>query len=347
MEALVTHNFYVEQPEPGREAAPAAAFAVSYNGKLISNPVGAQLLSMVYTDKTAGEADELEITIEDTAGNWRRGWYPSKGASLVARLGWPGQLLECGTFEVDEVHQAGPPSVVSIRALAAGLTKSVRTKRSKAFENQTLGQIAAHYAGQHGLAVVGKIRPVTIERVTQSQCRDLKFLKKLANEYGYVFSMRGKQLVFVDIYTLENAKAVCTLAEADVSGYDFLDKRTGTYTAAEVRHHNPKHRRLIKGRQAAANADTSGDTLVIQRKSENQAQAQAQASAALHWANRRAVECSITLPGRPEIVAGVVVELAYDLAGAVAGKYYVESSTHRLDRSGGYGTSFTGKRVSK
>lgn len=346
MEALTTHTFYVEQPEPGREAAPAAAFAVSYNGKIISGPLAAQLLSITYTDKTAGEADELEIEIEDSNGNWRRGWYPDKGATLVARIGWPGKLLSCGEFEVDEVAQTGPPSVVSIRGLAAGLTKSVRTKRSKAFENQTLGQIAGHFAKQHGLTIVGNIRPVTIERCTQSQSRDLKFLKKLAKEYGYVFSLRGKQLVFTDIYSLEGSNPVVTLNEADIVSYSFIDKRTDTYEGAELRYHNPKHRRTIKARHAAGTSDTSGDTLIVRRKSENQTQATAQAKAALHWANRRSTECSITLEGRPEIVAGVVVRLSAEF-GRVGGLYYVETSTHRVGRGTGYETSFNGKRVSK
>lgn len=344
MESLVTHTFLVAEPEPGRDAVPSPAFAISYNSKSISDAIAPQVISITYTDKTDGEADELEIEIEDTVGNWRRAWYPEKGATLVARLGWPGHLIECGSFEIHEVGQAGPPAVVSLRALAGGFSKSVRTKRSKAHESQTLQQIAQKIASAHGLTIVGNIRPVTIERKTQKASTDLKFLKRLALEYGYIFSLRGKQLVFTDVYKLEGSKPVLNIEESDIETYSFTDKIAHTYTAAEVNYHNPKNRKLVHGRAAATHAVTAADTLRINRKSENQTQADAQARAALHWHNSRATECAISMPGNPLIIAGVVVRIAA-WAGRVAGLYYVLTSTHIVGRGDGYATSFTGKRI--
>lgn len=323
---------------------PSPAFAVSYNSKSISDQIAPQITSITYTDKTDGEADELEIEIEDSVGNWRRAWYPEKGATLVARLGFAGQMLDCGTFEIHEVGQSGPPAVVSLRALAGGFSKAVRTKRSKAHESQTLRQIAQKIATAHGLTITGVIRPITIERKTQHSSTDLKFLKHLALEYGYIFSLRGKQLVFTDVYKLEGAKPILTIEEDAVVGYSFTDKIASTYAAAEVTYHNPKNRKLVHGRAAATHAVTAADTLRIHRKSENQTQADAQARAGLHWHNSRATECAIDGPGNPLLIAGVVVRLG-EWAGNVAGLYYVLTSTHTIARTDGYNTSFTGKRI--
>lgn len=345
METLTAHTLTLYKPDAGQDAAPAPAFALEYDGKAITDSISRVLKSISYTDKTAGEADELEVELEDSVGNFRRLWYPEKGARLRARIGWPGQLLDCGVFEIDEVQQAGPPDVVTMRALAAGLTKaSLRTKRSKAHESQTLQQIAEKVAKAHGLTVQGTIRPVTIQRATQLRSRDLKFLKKLALEYGYVFSVRGTRLVFTDVYNLEKSRPVLTLERKDITQYRFTDKVTNTYTAAEVSYHNPKTKKVVKGRAASAGGKTSADTLQLRGKAENKQQADAQARAALHWHNSRATECAVSLPGSPVLVAGVTVRLGEDF-GAVAGLYYVLTSTHRLSVSDGYETEFTGKRL--
>lgn len=346
MEALKTRTLLVELPEPGRDAAPSPAFALSYSGKAITDSIAPLLLSLTYTDKTDGEADEIEVELADPVGNFRRLWYPQKGAKLLALMGWPDALLSCGEFELDEVTQAGPPTTVIMRGLAAGFGKAMRTKRSKAHENQTLRQIAERIAKEHGLTVTGDIRPVTIERATQRASRDLKFLKKIALEYGHVFSVRGKKLVFTDVYALEGARSVLTLNEEDLTSYSFTDKLSQTYTAAEVSYHNPKDRKHVRGYAKSDRTDTASDTLKIHKKAETQTQAEAQAKAALHRKNSRATELTATFPGNPLAIAGVVVRVG-EWAGTVAGLYYLVTSTHRLSRSDGYGTSITAKRIGR
>ena len=344
METLITRTLLTDLPEPGRDAAISPAFALSYGGKAITDSIAPLLLSLTYTDKTDGEADELEIELEDSTGNWRRLWYPEKGAKLVARIGYPDALISCGEFQIDEVTIAGPPSTVALRGLAAGFGKTLRTKRSKAHENQTLRQIAERIAKEHGLTITGNIRAVTIERVTQRATRDLKFLKKLALEYGHIFSVRGKQLVFTDVYGLESGKVVFTLNEEDITSFSTVDKITNTYANAEVNYHNPKHRAHVQGRAKANRTDTAADTLKVNRKSENATQAEAQAKAALHKQNSAATELTVTMPGNTLACAGIVIRVGPWL-GRVAGLYYIVTSTHRLSRSDGYGTSFTAKRI--
>ena len=108
-------------------------FTVLYNNKNITTDIAKYMLSITYSDKTSGESDEIEIELDDTDGLWQNSWYPEKGAKLTLTI----EELKCGVFEIDEIEIKGPPDTVSIRAMATGITNSLRTKKSDAHENKT------------------------------------------------------------------------------------------------------------------------------------------------------------------------------------------------------------------
>jgi len=107
---------------------PRSRFTVLYAQKDVTSDLSACLLSLTYTDYLTGQSDELELELEDVDGRWKNAWYPGKGDTLTVALGWNGQdLVDVGTFQIDEIEFAGGPSTVTIRALAAGIGKSLRT----------------------------------------------------------------------------------------------------------------------------------------------------------------------------------------------------------------------------
>ena len=61
---------------------PVPAFELSYNGRAITQDIAPYVMSATYTDHLTGEADSLDIELEDTDGRWLDRWYPEKGASL-------------------------------------------------------------------------------------------------------------------------------------------------------------------------------------------------------------------------------------------------------------------------
>ena len=78
-------------------------------------------------------------------------------------------------------------------------------------------------------------------------------------------------------------------------------------------------------------------------KAENKQQAEKKAQAALHRANSRQQEGSISLEGQPLLVAGNNFELTG--LGQLSGKYHIEKSTHKISATGGYTTDLEIKRV--
>jgi phage protein D len=328
-------------------------FRVLYNGKNITEDISKFLHSLTYSDKVEGESDEIEIELDDVDGLWRGPWYPEKGSKLDVSIGYQDIALNCGVFEIDEIEISGPPDVVRIRALAAGITSSLRTNKSKAYEALTLRQLAEYVAGLHGLTVTGEIPNVVYKRVTQHRESDLSFLRRVASEYGVIFSVRDKKLVFTTIYDVEKRSAATVIDRLDLASFSIKDTSAKTYKDAEVKYHNPVDKKVVSTKYATnqeQNADgyaysqiASGDTKVIHTKAENKQQAELKAKAALHRNNSKQQEGSLNMEGNPLIVAGNNFELTG--FGKVSGLYHITESRHSISRSEGYSTEASIKRV--
>ena len=311
-------------------------FKIEYNQKDITTDVSNQVLNIEYTDFEHGQSDEITITFEDTQKLWQGSWIPSKGDSLRVFIGYEGEkLLNCGIFEIDEIEFATPPDILTVKALATGITKALRQNNSVAYENKTLKQIASEIAQKHGLTLVGEIEDVRVERITQNQERDLTFLKKLAEQYGYIFKIAEGNLVFYKTEKLTGADAAKILYRTDLSRISLTEKTSKNYKSVTVSYHNPKTGKKITA-TAKNEKCVKGDTLKITERCENKQQALLKAKAALAKGNNT-IEGSIDLVGNPNLIAGLNVELK-DL-GYFSGKYHITQTRHFIDRTSGYGTS--------
>jgi phage protein D len=320
-------------------------FKVEYAGKNITSDISSNLIGVTYTDHAEGESDEIEITVEDSEGLWRGDWYPTKGEKMKLDIGYDNQLMPCGTFEVDEIELSGAPDTIAIRGLAAPIKGTLRTKKSSAHENKTLKEIANTIAGKNGLTVTGEIEDVRFTRVTQNRETDLGFLKRISYDYGHVFSVRDKQLIFTTIYKLEEGNPVATIDRSQIASYSLRDKTAKSFAKAEVKYSNPADKKVVEANENETDSKsiTKGDTLFMTTKAENKQQAEQKAKAALHRSNSRQQEGSISIEGNPLLVAGNNFELTG--MGQLSGKYHIMRSRHRIDRSGGYTTDIEIKRV--
>ena len=311
-------------------------FKIEYNQKDITKDVSNQVLNIEYTDYEHGQSDEITITFDDTQKLWQSSWIPSKGDSLRVFIGYEGEkLLNCGVFEIDEIEFATPPDILTVKALATGITKALRQNNSVAYENKTLKQIASEIAQKHSLTLVGEIEDVRVERITQNQERDLTFLKKLAEQYGYIFKIAEGNLVFYKTEKLTGADAAKILYRIDLSRISLTEKTSKNYKAVTVSYHNPKTGKKITA-TAKNEKCVKGDTLKITERCENKQQALLKAKAALAKGNNT-IEGSIDLIGTPSLIAGLNIELK-DL-GYFSGKYHITQTRHFIDRTSGYGTS--------
>lgn len=332
------------------------SFLIIYEGKNITKDISPNIISIRYTDKTEGASDDIEIVIEDSSGLWRSDWYPTKGDKIELSIGYDGDLVNCGKFEIDEIYLSGGGGrgdEISIRGIAAGVTGKLRTKQSSAHEKKSLRQIAETIAQKNGLTVQGDILDVTFDRVTQNTETDLQFLKRISYEYGHLFSVRDNKIIFTSIYEIEKGKAIVSINRGDLKNYNIKDTLSNSFKDAKVSYHNPKTRKVIDQKYNTVertNADglvykeiTKGDTLVINTKAENAQQGQAKAKAALYRANTKQQEGDIEIVGSPLVLAGNNIEITG--LGQISGRFHIEESTHTITKGEGYTTSAKIKRV--
>ena len=181
---------------------------LTYSGVNITSDVSQMVLAIRYVDRLDGASGELEVELEDSMKLWQGPWYPALGDAVSLQIGYSGQpLLDCGDFQIDELELDGPPDVMRIRCLAAYITPAMRTANTIAYENMGIVEIAAQIAGKYGLTLVTASSEsesdVVFARVTQRRQMDLEFLKRLAREHNFDFTVRAGQLVFYERPALE------------------------------------------------------------------------------------------------------------------------------------------------
>ncbi|NTU68922.1 MAG: Cro/Cl family transcriptional regulator [Chlorobiaceae bacterium] len=315
-------------------------WVLEYSGKDISANIAPYILDITYNDVLQGESDDVEINLTDADHRWKNGWFPQKGDEIVLSIGYEGAaLVKCGTYQVDEVEINGPPDTVSLRALSAGVTESLRTKNTVAYENKTLGEIASGIAKKHGLTLIGIIseakrlrRP---RRITQRTETDLEFLKRLGEIEGVIFTIKDKQLVWHDQDELDAANAITVINRTDMIRYTFRAKTDEVYKACQVSYHDPKTKKLVTHTEKATGV-TTGDTLKLTERCEGKTDAILKAKAALRDRNGRQVEGAVTVSGAPRLAAGGNVDIKG--IGVLDGSYQIQKARHMMTRSGGYTT---------
>ena len=321
---------------------------LTYSGVNISADVSQMVLAIRYIDRLDAASGELELELEDSTKLWQGPWYPALGDVVSLQIGYSGgPLLDCGEFQIDELELDGPPDVMRLRCLAAYITTAMRTANTVAYENMGIVEIAGQIAAKYGLTLVTASSEsgsdVVFARVTQRRQMDLEFLKRLAREHNFDFTVRAGQLIFYERPALESVAAAAVITRSDTVRFSFRNRTRRIYDAAIFSYFDPDTKELITQSVPADQPAPTGDTLKIVARCENAGQAQVKAEAALHFHNMVLVDASIEGPGNAVLVAGNNVQLSG--WGALDGKYLIESAKHRLARATGYSTSIAARRV--
>ncbi|HWO57695.1 MAG TPA: Cro/Cl family transcriptional regulator [bacterium] len=319
-------------------------YKVIYNSRDITADITPYVTHLTYTDHEHGQSDEVEITAEDREHRWKSAWYPDVSAWLEVEIGYAdGRRLRCGSFELDEIEFDGVPDTVRIKALATIITPKLRTHRSAGYDGKTLKGIVEEVAARNGLTVRGDIEPIALDRVTQNHEKDLPFLVRLAEDFGYAFSARGKFLDFHRVADLEAAAPALTYRRLDLKHFTLREKAEATYPEARVSYLDPDLKKLIQDRDDRDGIKT-GDTHALLKRAKERGIAKKKAESHLHLKDKRQIAGSITVVGDTRLVAGInlVLQGLYRLDG----KYHVTDSSHRLDRQGGYESEAELYRVS-
>jgi uncharacterized protein len=328
----------------------AVEYKIIYEGKDITRDLQGEIESIIYRDKTAGEADELTIVVKDELHRWKDSWNPVKGDKISAQIIDGGNVLDCGDFTVDEIHFSGSPDGqrATLMALSAGVKDAVRTKTCFKHEGKTLKEIAQAYADKYKAKLQGIIHNYSIANATQMHETDLGFLHRLAEEHGYLFTVRGDKWIFTYLPELNDSMKpalTITMGDANTIGlypFEIVDKVAGVFVKGQNRYHHSKKKAVFQT-LVEAGANPSVDTSATREHVDDDQQGLYKVDGRLYKKNMEQVELKGTMPGNVNVVAGVnvTIEGFYKYNG----KYMCTESMHVLNSGVNYNTTPVFKRI--
>lgn len=315
---------------------PSPYFQLIYQGVDISSEIDPMTLSVTYTDNGHGEADEIDVTVQDKDRRWQGAWKPEPGDTMELTIfDAYGRTLPCGIFEMDEPETTGSRDGdrMTIRGLAAPITQALRTEKTKAFDDKMLSAIVREVLGAAGLSHEGQIDDLFFKRVTQRRERDLEFLKRLAEDTGHYFTVKDRTRgVFTSFASIDGRAPVITVFRGDnkLLDYTLRHQTHETYAKAKVAYLDQNTKETTRHTETDPKVETGDELKIAGERVESKDHAVALAKSRLHFKNRRAVEGSITLIGDVRIVSGNPVALTG--FGQYSGKVLIERSHHTMTR---------------
>lgn len=335
---------------------------IKYNNKDISADISKYLKSISYTDNLSGEADDLQITLEDKVGLWQSTWMPEKGALLDVMLQqkyWQTlsalpQSLRLGLFEIDEITSSGYPSEVQIKAVSVPDNNTLRgTERSRSWEKAKLQVIANDIASAAGMSLFWDTEenPV-LDRAEQTEQSDLSFLYAICKDKGLALKISDKKIIIFDEAKYEAEKAKITIVKPGTvykkesgmkylfvgTGYSLRTKIRDIYAACRVSYQQGSSKSNIEATYTAAGK--KGKTLQVNEQVESVAEALNLAKKRLREKNKDEVTGSLNMLGNFVLLSGVTVNLLG--FGAFDDKYLITRASH--DIGSGYTTNIDVRR---
>ncbi len=327
-----------------------AKVTLIYEGVDISADVAPFLLSFSFSDHAEDKADDLQVTFQDREGLWKRDWYPSKGATMVAAIEtkeWEGSLsrLPCGTFSIDEIDASGSPDTVTLKGVPELVKTSLRRERkTKAWEDISLSKIASEIAGIAGVELFYDVdEDPQYSRRDQREQTDLAFLRNLCDDAGLSLKLSNGRLVIFDAEKYEAMPPVATIKKGDISRYSFSSKSADIYKSCTVKYHDAEKKELLSYTYVPDPEPEVGQELQIRRRVESLANAESLARKELRKANRHEVTGSMTTAGNVLLSAGLNVTVSG--FGRFDGTYHVEKAVHSVSSGSGYETSIDIRRI--
>lgn len=314
-----------------------AWLGIVYNEVDITADITPHLLSWSYTDNMSGQADDLQITLEDKEQLWSGDWMPEEGATIwarVVRYNWNEEGTDdstpLGSFEIDEIEVNSPPSVVTIKAVSVPESSSLRgEKKHRAWEKTRLSIVARDIASGAGLGLFYDTDDdPDYDRIEQTGETDLVYLMRLCTDAGLCLKVSDNQVIIFDESQYEAADPVDTIHRTDIRIKNHGGRRTltGIYHSCRVEYHDSQKNTTIRASFTPPTPPNTERILFVNEHVDSIAKAQILARKRLRETNKHAVTYSMTLMGEPGYAAGQTLNLSG--FGWFDGKYIISQITN-------------------
>lgn len=316
-----------------------ASAEIDYNGAAVTTQLMGRHSEFTYTDPANGEADSLDIALDDRDRQWITAWLPTGGDTITAAIhthNWERegdhQSLRCGFFILDDFNFTGWPVTGTLSGVSVPADSSFReTERTKNWENVTIQEIGKEIAKRAGITLAWDVggEPFIIKNVEQSKQTDCDFFAALCKTYGLATKVYAQKIVVYDREAYKAKDPVAKITEREISAWSWHRSMAGTYTGGEFTYTDPSTEEEIK-----VSVGTGARILKKSGKADNKADAERKIKAEVNNANHSATTLSLSITGRTDIVASMCVTVVG--LGRFSGKYFVDKATSHVSGSGGY-----------
>lgn len=183
------------------------SYLLTVDGRDITPTLRARLIKLTLRESRGGEADQLDLELDDTDGRLA---IPPKGARIALRLGYSrgGYMVDKGEYLVDEIEHGGAPDVLSIRARSADLSGAMRQRASRSWHRKTVGDVVRDVADKNGLqiSIDPQLAAKPVQHIDQTNESDAHFLTRLGRLHDAVATVKKGRLIFLPIGTAANAQ---------------------------------------------------------------------------------------------------------------------------------------------
>lgn len=317
----------------------SAAVELNWNGAAVTSQMKDYKTEITYTDPASGEADSLDIAIQDRAQQWTTAWLPATGDTLTATIlaeNWEkegdNRKLDCGFFILDHYEFNGWPMAGMISAVSVPADGSFRaTERTKTWEDVTIQEIGKEIADRAGISLVWDVEgePFKIKSLEQTEQTDCDFFMSLCDTYGLAMKVYSQKIVVYDREAYKEKDPVGIIRENQIESWNWTKNLAGTYTGGEFTYTDPDTEEEIK-----ATVGIGTRILKMSGKADSAADAERKITAAINKANHGGTKLSMTVMGTADIVASQNITVVG--MGRLSGKYFIDSIAHHISGSGGY-----------
>jgi phage protein D len=315
---------------------PQADYRITLDGRDLSRMIAPRLMSLSLSESRADESDMLDLVLDDSKNDLA---IPKRGAGIKVAIGWVGeQLIDKGTFTVDEVEHSGAPDIITIRARSASMTNDMHERRERSWHGQTIGNIVRSIAGRHSLkpAIGDALAKILIDHIDQTHESDMSFLTRLAKRYDAVMNVKDLRLLFMPIGTGKTASGkaldVLDLTRSSGDQHRYHIAQRESYAAVRAHYHsNAQGRR----KSVVIGGENNKNVKVLPEDYASEADARAAAQAEYARTQRSQATLDYTLAlGRPELFPEMPVTVSGFKPEIDETPWLVKKATHTIGEGG-------------
>lgn len=305
------------------------------DNKPLNALITSRIITVTVTDNRSGEADQLDITLDDHDGALE---LPRRGVKINCKLGFAGETLhDKGDFVVDGVEWSCVGDVITVRASSANFKSDIKTGKSKSYHRQTLGQVAGSIAKAHGLKLVitNELSGIDLNHVDQTNESDINFLSRLARQNGAELAIKKDRILIFKAGTAKTASgkslpAITVTRRTGDQGRYAEEDRDSDHTGVAASYQDKG-----KAKREKAQAGKDGKVKQLKGTFANEASAKRAADAELAKIQRQKATFSFTTAyGIPAISTESPVKLKGFKRQVDALSWIVAKATHSYSTSG-------------